>query len=71
MTESFTFRDAVREYFPEATPEEADFILWEKTGFPCFWNIGVDGDTPEQCLRKQLQEFKDEIDHRRKGGSDG
>ena len=56
-----TVADVVREYFPEATDDEVDFILWEETGFPAFWNIGVDGNTPEECLRKQLQEFKDSL----------
>jgi len=59
-----TWADVVREYFPGATADEVDFILWEKTGFPSFWNIGIDGSTPEQCLRRQLQELKD-----RKGGA--
>lgn len=58
---SLTFGDVVKEYFPDATPEAVDYILWEKTGFPAFWNIGVDGDTPEECLRKQLKDFQDEI----------
>ena len=53
--------DLVREYFPSITDEEANDILWEKTGFPCFWHIGVDGNTPEACCRKHLQEFKDSI----------
>ena len=53
--------DLVKEYFPEATDEQADIILWGKTGFPTFYNIGIDGDTPEACVRKQLQEFKDSI----------
>lgn len=46
--------DIAKEYFPQATDEQIDFILWEYTGFPAFWN----GD-PETCLRKQLQELKD------------
>lgn len=59
-----TFGDVVREYFPDATTEQADFILWEKTGFPAFWNIGVDGDTPEACLRTQLKAFQEELKQR-------
>ena len=57
-----TFGELVREYFPEATKDEIDFILWEKTGFPSFWDIGIDGNTPEECLRKQLQDYKNEVD---------
>jgi hypothetical protein len=29
-----TWRDVVRHYKPEATSEEADYILWERTCFP-------------------------------------
>ena len=56
-----TYAEIVREYFPSATDTQVDFILWEKTGFPEFWNIGVEGNTPEECLRKQLQDFKNEV----------
>ena len=61
-----TWGELVREYFPDATDDEVDFILWEKTGFPEFWNIGVDGDTPLECLRKQLQDFKNETENRKR-----
>ena len=56
---SQTYGDLVREYFPNATDEECEFILWERTGFPSFWDIPEDGNTPEECLRKQLQEARD------------
>ena len=56
-----TWLELVREYFPDATDEEADYILWEKTGFPGFWNIPEDGNTPEECCRKQLKELRQEI----------
>jgi hypothetical protein len=39
------------------TDEEADGIIWTFTGFPAFWNIPTDGDTPEECFRKQLREY--------------
>ena len=32
---STTWIDLVRKYFPAATEKEADFLLWEKTSFPC------------------------------------
>lgn len=57
-----TFKDAVLEYFPDASEEEVEFILWEKTGFPCFWDIPKDGNTEEECLRKQLLEFKESLE---------
>ena len=56
-----TWGDLVREYFPDASDEEVGFILWEKTGFPVFWNIPQDGDTAEACCRKQLAALKDEV----------
>ena len=46
-----------REYFPEATEEEIEYVIWEQTGFPSFWQIHKDGATPEECFRKQLAEF--------------
>lgn len=49
--------EVVREYFPDASDEEIDWIVWEQTGFPSFWNIPKDGNTPEECFRKQLREF--------------
>lgn len=44
--------------FPDKDDEFIDFAIWEKTGFPCFWRIPEDGKTPEDCLMKQLLEFK-------------
>ena len=49
-----TIADVVREYFPDASDEAVDYILWSKTGAPAFWRIPLDGDTPEACLRTQL-----------------
>jgi len=36
-------------------------LIWEKTGFPAFWNIPEGGNTPEECFRKQLQDFKNQL----------
>jgi len=52
--------DIIKEYFPEATEEFAEFVIWEKTGYPSFWNIPTDGSTPEECFRKQVADFRDE-----------
>lgn len=57
-----TFKDAVLEYFPDANEEQVEFILWEKTGFPSFWDIPKDGNTAEECLRKQLLDFKESLE---------
>ena len=37
--------------------DTADSILWERTGFPCFWNTPEYGATPEECCRTQVREF--------------
>ncbi len=50
--------DLVKYYFPNATPEFADFVLWEYTGYPCFFYLTKDYPTPISRLRKQLREFK-------------
>lgn len=52
-----TIGDIVQEYLPGATEADSDYVVWEKTGFPYFWNIPEDGNTPEECLRKQLQDY--------------
>ncbi len=56
-----TFGEVVREYFPDASDDDVDYILWEKTGYPSFWET----DDTEACLRKQLQEFKEKVNKRR------
>lgn len=56
-----TFIELVREYFPDISDGDAEAILWEETSYPMFWNIPEDGNTPEECCRKQLQELKDKL----------
>ena len=51
-----TYQEVVREYFPKLTDKQVEGVLWAHTGFPSFWPEGL---TPEQALRKQLQELKD------------
>lgn len=46
----------VREYFPNATDEFCEMLIWERTGYPCFWNIPECGKTPEECFRNQVKE---------------
>lgn len=57
--------EIVKEFFPNADDELADFILWEETGFPSFWNIPEDGNTPEECVRKQLRDLKEDLEKRK------
>lgn len=49
-----TYLELARQYFPNATDDELDYILWEYTGFPSFYR-----DLDE--LKKQLQEAKEEL----------
>ncbi len=42
----------VREYFPDATDKAAEEILWNRTGWPCFWK-----GEPEPSLRAQLAQL--------------
>jgi hypothetical protein len=55
----YTWLDVAREYFPDYSDAELDHIIWAYTGFPEFWHIPEDGNTVEECFRKQLQDFKD------------
>ena len=45
----------VREYFPGISDKDAGYIIWNETGWPCFWETS-DWET---CMRKQLQIAKD------------
>jgi len=49
--------DIVRQWFPTATEDEAGYILWNETGWPCFW----DGDDAVACLHEQLKDLSDRI----------
>ena len=41
--------EVVRWHFPDATDEEVEYITWEKTGYPVFWNIPKEGDKEAAC----------------------
>ena len=45
----------VREYFPDASDDEALDILWNYTGYPGFWT----GKDPDSACRAQLQHLKE------------
>lgn len=51
--------DIIRDVFPKATDDECDYLLWNETGFPYFWNIPEDGQTPADCARTQLRKLKE------------
>ena len=50
-----TGHDLVRQYFPDATDEECDFILWEKTGWPEFFDPEIGA---EVYFGQQIAEYK-------------
>lgn len=49
MDDNMTVLELVKEYFPNATEKECEYILWEKTAFP-MGSVNI--------IRKQLQEHK-------------
>jgi len=51
-------KEIVKEYFPEADDDYIEFIIWNETSFPEFWNIPEDGWTAKQCLRTELRRYK-------------
>ena len=56
-----TIAEIVREYIPDASDELVEFVTWEKTGYPSFWCIPEDGETPEECFRKQVKEAAEKM----------
>ena len=52
-----TWIDLVKQYFPNATNKECDFILWEKTPFP----ISTDVKLIKNYLEIYVNEIKKEI----------
>ena len=48
--------DLVKKYFPDASDELCDFILWEKTCFP----FGPIEDVEEDIIKLKAMEAKDE-----------
>ena len=55
----FTVLDVMREEAAKCgktvDKKDAEWILWEQTGYPCFWPDRE--KTPEENLRMQLHEF--------------
>lgn len=50
-----TWNDLVRVYFPNATNEECEYILWNRTAFPC--------SCDKDLIEKQLIEYKNKINN--------
>lgn len=49
-----------KEYLPDVTDDDLNCIIWGRTGFPSFWDVPKDGNTPEECFRKQFEKIKED-----------
>jgi hypothetical protein len=49
-----------RELFPDTNDDYLRYILWNHTGFPCFFTGETEDDSAAQ-LRQQLEEYKMEV----------
>lgn len=58
MTAIELVKDEVRRFIGWEIPDdEARRIIWEHTGFPCFWDIPREGSSPEECMRAQVRDY--------------
>ena len=53
-----SFLDTIRSVFPLCTDAEVEYILWNETGYPAFWNA-EDGHTPLECCHTQAVRLHD------------
>jgi len=49
-----TLQEIVKEYIPDASDDFVEYIIGNKTGWPSFWHIPEDGNTPIECFRTQV-----------------
>lgn len=56
---SETWGDVVKEYFPEASEEEVEYILWEKTPYPMIGEAGVRSSLAELKQRLGVKESEE------------
>ena len=47
----------VREFFPDATDDQVNYIVWNDTGWPCFW----ENEDWQACMRRQVSELKSSL----------
>ena len=55
LKKKIDLKSIVREYFPDASDDDIEYILWNETSYPDFWNIPEDGWTAGECLNTQLK----------------
>jgi len=46
--------EIAREYFPDASEDFLEAMIWGETGYPYYWRIGIDGRNAVECFRMQL-----------------
>lgn len=56
MSEKLNPLDVAREIFPDMGDDELDYMLWEYTGYPSFFNSK---EPVSVQIRRQLQRAKD------------
>lgn len=65
-----TILDAVKEeaakFGVELSDADAEWVLWEQTGYPSFWPISGLTPTPEACLRAQVREWAEKVSKAKK-----
>lgn len=49
--------EIVRQFFPEASDEEAERLLWERTGWPAFWPKRYPAEPTAHVLTRQVAAF--------------
>lgn len=62
MTRKLSPPEIVSRYFPDADESLIRTIIWGLTGYPHFWHIPRDGNTPYQCfccsVRQAARKFR-------------
>lgn len=63
-----TLQDVVREeaakYKVTLTDEQVEHVIWEETGYPCFWPNP--SSTPEDNFRTQIREWAKKVEYKTK-----
>lgn len=51
--------EIAKEIFPDKPDAFLSYVIWNETGYPCFWAIPECGETPEECFRNQLKNYRE------------
>lgn len=58
MTVNEAVIDEAKKHGVDLSTSDAEYVLWEKTGYPSFFAPGP-GETTEDALRRQVREWID------------